>query len=114
MKQDRTTLHYSALAYLAKHQGQHLAHDRQLAIDRCVAHLVNSEMLSTREAQIITLQAAGEFDAINCSAYVDMSLTTSHTVFIRDPRTARMRVFTVAELLDKLALDDTDASNIPQ
>jgi hypothetical protein len=29
-----------------------------------------------------------------------VSLTTSHAVFIRDPRNGRMRVFTVAELME--------------
>lgn len=98
-QQRTTTLHYQALAFLAKHQDEHLEHDRALLIDRCVSHLVNAEMLSSREAEIVTLQAFGELESRKCSAYVDMSLTTSHAIFIRDPRDARLRVFTVAELL---------------
>jgi hypothetical protein len=100
MPQEKANLHYAALAFIAKHQGEHLSPDRRLLIDRCVAHLVQTEWLSSREAEIVTLQAFGELESRNCRAYVDMSLTTSHAVFIRDPRTARMRVFTVAELIE--------------
>ncbi|CAE6848343.1 hypothetical protein R75465_07039 [Paraburkholderia aspalathi] len=100
MPKEKANLHYTALAFIAKHQGEHLAPDRRLLIDRCIAHLVETEWLSSREAEIVTLQAFGELESRNCKAYVDMSLTTSHAVFIRDPRTARMRVFTVSELID--------------
>jgi len=100
MPQEKANLHYTALAFIARHQGEHLTPDRRLLIDRCIAHLVETEWLSSREAEIIALQAFGELESRDCRAYVDMSLTTSHAVFIREPRTARMRVFTVAELLD--------------
>jgi hypothetical protein len=93
-------LHYVALSYLAEHQGEHLEHDRALLIDRCVAHLIETHFVSKREAEIAALQAFGEHESRRCKAYVDVSLTTSHTVFIRDPRNGRMRVFTVAELMD--------------
>lgn len=93
------TAHYQALAYLAAHDGEHLDRDRALLIERCVSHLVDAHMLSTREAGIVAAQALGELEAKKCRAYVDMSLTTSYAVFIRDPRTATMRAFTVAELL---------------
>jgi hypothetical protein len=93
-------LHYLALAFLAEHQGAHLDHDRTLLVTRCVAHLIETCMVSSREAEVSTLQALGEYDSRKCAAYVDMGLTTSHAVFIRDPRTARIRVFTVAELVD--------------
>jgi hypothetical protein len=97
-----TSLHYTALAFLTKHHGEHLEHDRALLIDRCIAELMKANDLSKREAEIVALQAYGEHESsrARCGAYVDMSLTTSHTVFVRDPRTARLRVFTVAELID--------------
>jgi hypothetical protein len=94
------TLHYVALAFLAKHQGEHLEHDRTLLVERCVAHLIETEMVSSREAEVATLQALGEHESKRCKAYVDVSLTTSYAVFIRDPKNGRMRVFTVAELID--------------
>ena len=94
------TLHYSALAYLVKHQAEHLEHDRILLIDRCVAHLMDTRNVSQREAEIASLQAYGEHESRECKAYVDMSLTTSHTIFIRDVRTGRLRVFTVSELIE--------------
>ncbi len=99
-QQPTTTSHYQALAFLVKHQAEHLEHDRPMLIDRCVSYLIDTETLSSREAEIVTLQAYGELESRRCAAYVDMSLTTSHAIFIRDPRTARMRVFAVAELLD--------------
>jgi hypothetical protein len=94
------TLHYVALAYLAEHQGAHLEHDRKLLVERCVAFLMDEHDISSREAEVATLQALGEFDSRRCKAYVDMTLTTSHAVFVRDPSNGRMRVFTVAELID--------------
>jgi hypothetical protein len=94
------TAHYVALAYLAEHDGEHLDGDRALLIERCVSHLVDAHMLSTREAGIVAAQALGELQARKCRAYIDMSLTTSYAVFIRDPHMATMRAFTVAELLD--------------
>jgi hypothetical protein len=94
------TLHYVALAFLAKHQGEHLEHDRTLLVERCVAHLIDAEMVSSREAEVATLQALGEHESKRCKAYVDVSLTTSYAVFVRDPKNGRMRVFTVAELID--------------
>ncbi|KVS16209.1 hypothetical protein [Burkholderia vietnamiensis] len=93
-------LHYVALAFLGEHQAEHLDHDRAMLIDRCVAHLIDTQLVSKREAEIATLQAYGERESSRCKAYVDVSLTTSHTVFIRDPRNGMMRVFTVAELID--------------
>ena len=95
-------LHYVALSFLVKHQGEHLDHDRALLIDRCAAHLIETQLVTKREAEVATLQAYGEFDSRRCKAYVDMSHTTSHAVFIRDPRNGRMHAFTVAELLDGL------------
>jgi hypothetical protein len=93
-------LHYVALSFLAAHQGEYLAHDRALLIDRCIAHLIETHFVSKREAEIATLQAFGEHESRTCKAYVNLSLTTSHAVFIRDPRNGRMRVFTVAELME--------------
>ncbi|MBR8114454.1 hypothetical protein KDX10_32955 [Burkholderia cenocepacia] len=100
MKNTDKTLHYAALSFLAEHYGEHLDRDRALLIDRCVAHLIDTQLVSKREAEIATLQAYGERASRQCTAYVDVSLTTSHAVFIRDARNGMLRVFTVAELLD--------------
>lgn len=89
-----------ALRFLIAHQDEHLDHDRALLIDRCVAHLCETLFVSKREAEVATLQAYGERESRRCKAYVDVSLTTSHTIFIRDPRNGMLRVFTVAELID--------------
>ncbi|WP_158935284.1 hypothetical protein [Burkholderia sp. S171] len=94
------TLHYAALGYISQRQGEHLDHDRLLLIDRCVSHLIETKNVSQRVAEIATLQAYGEHDSKACKAYVDMSLTTSHSIFIRDVRTGRLRVFSVGELID--------------
>ena len=94
------SLHYAALAYFSQHQGEHLDHDRLLLIDRCVSYLIETKSVSQRVAEISTLQAYGEHASKACRAYVDMSLTTSHSIFVRDTRTGRLRVFSVAELID--------------
>ncbi|HDR9024796.1 TPA: hypothetical protein QDB09_005403 [Burkholderia vietnamiensis] len=100
MKNTDKPLHYVALSFLAEHQGEHLDHDRPLLIDRCVAHLIDTQLVSKREAEVAALQAYGERASRQCKAYVDVSLTTSHTIFIRDPLNGMLRVFTVAELFD--------------
>ncbi|MBR8055645.1 hypothetical protein [Burkholderia vietnamiensis] len=99
MKNSDKPLHYVALAYLAAHHGEHLDHDRDLLIDRCVSHLIDTQLVSKREAEVAALQAYGEHESSKCRAYVDVSLTTSHAVFIRDTEAGRIRAFTVAELM---------------
>jgi hypothetical protein len=92
-------LHYVALAYLAEHRAEHLAHDKAHLVNRCIEHLVKKMDVSIRAAEVAALQALGEYESRECAAYVDMDLTTSYAIFIRDVKTARLRVFTVAELI---------------
>jgi hypothetical protein len=94
------TLHYVALAFLAEHHGAYLTRDRKLLIERCINHLVDTQDADKRDAEIATLQAYGENESGRCSAYVDMALTTSHTIFIRVSPDGRERFFTPAELMD--------------
>ncbi|RAS16053.1 hypothetical protein [Paraburkholderia bryophila] len=108
----RTQTHYSAQSFLAAHEGEHLHHDeRSLLIERCIQHLIDTAYVSRPTAETITMQAYGERSSHGCRAYVDMSLTTSYTVFVRDPANGCMRIFTVSELL---ALCNTPAlSSLP-
>jgi hypothetical protein len=107
------SLHYVALSYLAQHQGEHLERDRMLLIDRCMDHLIETHFVSKREAEIAALQAFGEHESRKCKAYVDVSLTTSHTVFIRDPGNGRLRVFTVAELMELVKTPALSSAPVP-
>jgi len=96
----KAEMHYSALSFLAEHQGEYLHHDeRGLLIDRCIQHLIDTADVSRSTSEVITLQAYGELSHKACRAYVDLSLTTSYAVFVRDPESGSLRVFTVSELL---------------
>jgi len=97
---NNSELHYVALAFLAEHQGEHLSHDeRTLLVERCIDNLMEVGAVSKQTAEIIALQAYGERDSRRCRAYVDLNLSTSFTIFVRDPSNSRTRVFTVAELI---------------
>lgn len=109
MKNTDKPLEYVALTFITEHQGEHLEHDRALLIDRCVAHLIDTQCVSKHDAEVAALQAYGERASRQCNAYVDVSLTTSHWIFIRDARNGMLRdVFTVADL-DLLHLAKTPA-----
>jgi hypothetical protein len=97
---NKTEIHHAALSFLAKHESSHLHHDeRRLLIDRCMQHLTDTFDTSRDTAEVVTLQAFGEHESRTCRAFVDMTLTTSFTVFVRDPDSGLMRVFPVSGLL---------------
>lgn len=88
-----------AIAFLQQHQAQHLAGQRHLLVQRCVAHLRQRHDISRRTAEDVALRAYGEVSSRGVHEYVDLDRTTAHMVTLRDPRTGLMRMLTVADLL---------------
>lgn len=94
----QNNLHEVAIGYLLAHQGEHLSHDRPRLVERCTDHL--QEQGTSREAaNLIALKAIGEIEARGNSVHVDLSQTTSFTVFVVEPATGRRIAFTAFQLL---------------
>jgi len=79
-----------ATRFLEEHEGQHLSRDRQLLVDRCVAHLVDAAQISDETARVITVQALGELSARRSPAYIDCTRTTSFALFMNDENGKRV------------------------
>lgn len=94
----QTNLHEVAIGYLLAHQGEHLSSDRAQLIARCTEHL-QQQGTTADSANVIALKAIGEIEARGNSVHVDLSQTTSYTVFVIDPATRQRFAFTAAELL---------------
>lgn len=96
----RDYLHTAAISYLIAHQCEHLSHDRQMLVDRCSGHLrtLNTD-ISADTADVITLQALGEITARGNNAHLDLTKTTSYSVFVVDPVTRVSMFFTAADLV---------------
>ncbi len=88
-----------ALAFLIKHQAEHLSRDRRFLVKRCIEHLIDIAQVSACTAEDIALQAIGELESCGRREYIDLVRTTSYAVFVYDPLTGRKRVFTVADLM---------------
>lgn len=74
----------SALTFLQDHKDEYLTPDRQLLVDRCIEHLVETAGVSTDTARTVTLQAMGELSARRSKASIDCTRTTSFTLFMTD------------------------------
>lgn len=95
-------LYTRAFAFLQTHEGEHLTHDQNNLVDRCIAHLVADAHVSYDTAKDTTLQALGELSARRRLEYIDCSRTTSYALFLVDVK-GEKRVFTVAELLQMIS-----------
>jgi hypothetical protein len=73
-----------AQRFLHDHEGEHLSRDRQLLVDRCVEHLVETGGISDETARVITVQALGELSARRSRACIDCTRTTSFALFMTD------------------------------
>lgn len=91
-------LRAAATRWFDEHLGEHLHHDRALAVKRCAAHLVSRWPVEPLRAMDIAMQVLGLVEHKACPAYIDTDRTTSHTLFLVDP-SGRGLVFTAADLL---------------
>jgi len=74
----------NALSFLQDHQDEYLSPDRQLLVDRCIEHLLETACVSTDTAHTVTLQALGELSACHSKVSIDCTRTTSFTLFMKD------------------------------
>ncbi len=88
-----------AMAFLTQHQAEHLEGDRRFLIQRCVAHLMDTEEISEGTAEDVTLQAFCEMESRHHREFINLARTTSFGVFICDPVTGHKHVFSLDELM---------------
>lgn len=91
-------LQAAAVRWFDAHLGEHLHSDRDLAVQRCAAHLLGSFGAASQRARDTALQALGAVEARASHAYIDVDRSTSHTLFLIDPATGREFAFTAADL----------------
>lgn len=78
-------LYAHAIEFLQQHEGEHLSAHRDRLVTRCAYHLVDRGRVSVDVARDIARQALGELTSRNCSAYINLDLTTSYALFINGP-----------------------------
>lgn len=95
----------AATRWYDAHLGEHLHRERHLAARRCACHLINEWDSSPDAARDLALQVLGNVEARSTGAYIDLTRTTSHALFLIDPATNRRLVFTAADLARVLPLN---------
>lgn len=85
-----------AIAFLDAHAAQHL--DEAQLITRCTASIMERFDVSQRTANHDALHALAATQAREVPAYVDINHSTSHVVYVSNPRTGRLIAFTASEL----------------
>jgi hypothetical protein len=80
----RTTIRAAALAFLERHQGQHLGDQGQF-IERTINHLVDSFQADRSLALRLTCEALGDLAEINIRQRMDLSASEPYAVVITDP-----------------------------
>lgn len=105
-----TPLYNLAFQFLQQHEGEHLAHDRQRLVARCVDHLVSSAVASHDTARDVTLQACAELACRRRMEYIDCDRTTSYALFLVDAE-GKKQFFTVPELIS--LIDQARHRNTP-
>jgi hypothetical protein len=93
------TITTRALRFLQDHEGEHLSRDRQLLVDRCIEHLVDSVGISASTARTVTLQALGELSARRSKVSIDCTNTTSFSLFMKD-ESGKQLVLLASDLLE--------------
>jgi hypothetical protein len=100
-----------ALTFLQQHEAEHLAHDQERLVDRCTAHLVELGQCSASSARDTTMQALGELSARRRIGHIDMTRSTSFTLFLVDAQGQR-RALTIASLLNLIDPPAADAAPV--
>lgn len=85
-----TAITNCAKRFLEEHEGEHLSRDRQMLVDRCVEHLVDTVGIATETARVVTVQALGELSAHRSAACIDCTRTTSFALFMTDENGQRI------------------------
>jgi hypothetical protein len=80
----RSTMRLAALAFLERHQGEHLGDQGQF-IQRTVGHMVDSFQVDKALALRLVCEALSDLAVINARQQVDLQASATHTVVITDP-----------------------------
>lgn len=80
----RSTIRAAALAFLERHQGEHLGDQGQF-IERTINHLVDSFQADKPLALRLTCEALGDLADINVRQRIDLTASEPHAVVITDP-----------------------------
>lgn len=80
----RSTMRAAALAFLERHQGEHLGDQGQF-IERTIGHMVDSFQVDKALALRLVCEALGDLADINVRQQVDLQASAEHTVVITDP-----------------------------
>ena len=95
-------LHTKALAYLVKHEADHMMLGQPPLLDRCITHLMDTCDVSRHTAELAALQALGERSSAAHGFYIDCDTTTSHVLHLVDSKSKKRYTLTVSELVEKL------------
>jgi hypothetical protein len=92
-------LYALAIAFLLKHEGEHLSAHHDRLVTRCGYHLIaHGDAPSLDVARDVARQALGELTSRSCSAYINLDLTTSYALFINGPDGSK-QYYPLSELL---------------
>ncbi|WP_268799048.1 hypothetical protein [Pseudomonas huanghezhanensis] len=80
----RSTIRAAAVAFLERHQGEHLGDQGQF-IQRTINHLMHSFQVDKALALRLVCEALGDLAEINVRQRVDLNASAEHTVVITDP-----------------------------
>jgi hypothetical protein len=97
----RESLQAAALAYLQRHQGEHLGSD-QLLFSRAVNHLTHSLDAAQALAENAVGAAYGELRSAGERLYLDVSTSSGHTAVITDPDSGLTYAVPVAAIVARL------------
>ena len=93
----------AARAFVSHHAPEHLTVDNDRLIERTADYLNEEQDLPRHDAFDLAAQSVYEHAAGGESAFVDMSLTTSHCVFLRIPNRKKTVVLSLRDLLHAAA-----------
>ncbi len=102
-----------AMAFLTQHQAEHLEGDRRFLIQRCVAHLMDTEEISEGSAEDVTLQAFCEMQSRHHREFINLARTTSFGVFVCDPVTGHKHVFSLDDLMTLMRVRVLESLPVP-
>lgn len=80
----RSTIQTAALAFMQRHQNEHLDDEQQL-FSRTVNYLILTMNVAKPLAENLVSAAYGELSSTGCKLHLDISASTCHTAVITDP-----------------------------
>lgn len=100
-KDYRSSMQQAALAYLKRHQSEHLTDDQAL-FSRAVNYLCQSLQVEQWLAENLVSAAYGELRSVDCRLHLDISTSTSRTAIITDPASGMTFPIPVSLIVERL------------